>query len=191
MAPKTIWSSLSRRSSEVPTSDDRTMRVMLWERQERRNNESKPGKQGREENSRLFWIPTAGYILPRHSSHTETLLIRRHSHFSYGDTQGGRSLACQRSHSQGNCWPWRAGKPRGRLQQSLSAGPWPCCKPPLGDLSWKLFHTTMVSSVLAEFSCTSRFCPNMWTPLREPITENGSWGKVEDIRQGPPIPSPF
>lgn len=54
--------------------------------------------------------------------------------------------------------------------------PEPCPLPqaPAGDLSWKLFHTTVVSSVLAELSCTSRFCPNMWTPLREPMTENGS-----------------
>lgn len=29
MAPNTIWSSLSSLSSEVPSSDDRTMRVML------------------------------------------------------------------------------------------------------------------------------------------------------------------
>lgn len=50
----------------------------------------------------------------------------------------------------------------------------------LGHLSWKLFHTTVVSSVLAEVSCTSRFCPNMCTPFREPMTENGSWGEVAD-----------
>ena len=29
MDPNTIWSSLSSLSSEVPSSDDRTMRVML------------------------------------------------------------------------------------------------------------------------------------------------------------------
>lgn len=68
-------------------------------------------------------------------------------------------------------------------------GPVPAPKLPPGDLSWKFFHTTVVSSVLAELSCTSRFCPNMCTPLREPMTENGSWGKVGDIRREPPNPS--
>lgn len=73
MAPKTIWSSLSRRSSEVPASDDRTIRVMLWERKARRKTESRPGKRGHEESSSLFWIPAASYILSQHSP----LLTRR------------------------------------------------------------------------------------------------------------------
>lgn len=81
-------------------------------------------------------------------------------------------------------WRWRAGQLGGHLQQGLSPGPCPQAAP--GDLSWKLFHTTAVSSVLAELSCTSRFCPNMWTPLREPMTENGSWGKIGNLRQEPP-----
>ena len=81
-------------------------------------------------------------------------------------------------------WRWRSGQARGHLQRGLS--PWPCPQAALGDLSWKLFHTTVVSSVLEELSCTSRFCPNMWTPLREPMTENGSWGKIGNLRQEPP-----
>lgn len=84
-------------------------------------------------------------------------------------------MPCQRSHN-----PVSAG----HLQRGLS--PWPCPQAALGDLSWKLFHTTVVSSVLEELSCTSRFCPNMWTPLREPMTENGSWGKIVNLRQEPP-----
>uniref|UniRef100_A0A8C0XZL9 Uncharacterized protein n=1 Tax=Castor canadensis TaxID=51338 RepID=A0A8C0XZL9_CASCN len=45
MAPNIIWSSLSSLSSEMPSSEDRTMRVMLWKGKMRQTNESRPGKQ--------------------------------------------------------------------------------------------------------------------------------------------------
>uniref|UniRef100_A0A8C6MZZ2 Uncharacterized protein n=1 Tax=Mus spicilegus TaxID=10103 RepID=A0A8C6MZZ2_MUSSI len=58
MAPNTMWSILSSLSSEVPSSDDRTMRVILWGGKKRSKNEVevRPGKRS-QELQRLWAIP--------------------------------------------------------------------------------------------------------------------------------------
>nr|BAE24836.1 unnamed protein product [Mus musculus] len=58
MAPNTMWSILSSLSSEVPSSDDRTMRVILWGGKKRSKNEVevRPGKRS-QALQRLWAIP--------------------------------------------------------------------------------------------------------------------------------------